>query len=196
MTVRLLPITAVLLLFAAPLAAQTTPSHIGGSQVANTRVEDTSSTTTTSDASGAAHVTIKVHAATRAAAAKAAGKPAPSHLLPMNDTIPTNPLVAVQLYPEAFKPLVLHREPCVVSNPLDKIHTRGPVVIDVELDRNGVVDTLDYIGPPDLGAACMEALKGWKFAPYQFHGQPWRVSSWVRFEFATAYQRTAEPKLQ
>ena len=185
----------VLLLCSASLAGQSTPSHIGGSQATNTKVNDSSTTTSTSDASGAAHVTIKTHAAIRAAA-KSAGKPPASHLLPMNDTIPTDPMVAVQLYPEAFKPLVLHREPCIVSNPLDKIHTRGPVVIDVELDQNGVVDKLDYIGPPDIGAACMEALKGWKFAPYQFHGQPWRVGSWVRFEFATAYQKTAEPKLQ
>ncbi len=189
-----------LLLLAPALAAQTatqttpqtTPSRIGGAQANNTRVNDSSTTTTTTtDASGAAHVVLKPHATTRAAT-KAASKPAPSHLLPMNDTIPTDPMVAVQLWPEAFKPLVLHREPCVITDPRDTaLHTRGPVVIDVELDKNGVVDTLDYIGPPDLGAACMEAVKSWKFAPYQFHGQPWRVGSWVRFEFPSPYQHSA-----
>ncbi len=185
-----------LLLLPTSLAAQTTPSRIGGAQASNTRVTDSSATTTTtSDASGTARIIIKPHAAARAATTRTGAKPPASHMLPMNDTLPTDPMVAVELYPEAFQPFVVHREPCVIAYPRDAIHTRGPVVVDVSLDLNGVVDKLDYIGPPDLGAACMEALRGWKFAPYQFHGKPWRVTSWVRFEFATAYQKTAVPKL-
>ncbi len=180
-------------LLAASLSAQTTP-RIGGAQTSNTRVGDSGTTTASSDASGTAHVTLKPPHAAPKAGAKAGAKATHETTQPINDTLPTDPMQAVEFNPTGFKPLVLHREPCVMDQTRDAIHTRGPVVIDVQLDRNGAIDGLDYIGAPDLGAACMEAVRGWKFAPYQFHGQPWRVSSWIRFEFATATQRSAIAK--
>ncbi len=191
------------LLLATALHAQS-GSHIGGSQTSNTRVVNSATSTTTSStsASGSAHVAVNSPAAKAARAAGKSSSPAtlknPAAIAagsangkPMNDKLPTDPTDAVQLWPASFKPLVLHTEPCVVSSSDGPIHTRGPVTVDVELDLEGKIDHLDYIGAPDLGAACMEAVSHWTFAPYRYQGRPWRVGSWVRFEFPTPTQRAA-----
>ena len=52
-------------------------------------------------------------------------------------------------------------------------HIQGPVVLDIVVDKDGVVQRLTTIsGDAQLAAAATDAVKQWRFRPFFRHGQP------------------------
>jgi TonB family protein len=151
--------------------------HIGGAQTSNTHVN-------TSDASGTSSITLKPNPShkDRASAAISAA--------PLN--APANPNIPVQLPAAGLAPLILHSQPAVYPSLARSVHAKGAVVLDIVIDQNGQLESVDPIGAEDLAAACMEAIQSWKFSPYSYHGQPWKVSSSVRFTFTNPAKGTSD----
>ncbi len=167
------------------LAAQ---SRIGGSQTSNTHVaaDDTSTTTANTSPSGAAHAAVKSHAAATPAA------PVHESIAPLNTTLPTDPNTPIEVSEAGLKTLVLHKEPAVYPELARRVHAKGAIVLDVVIDQQGNVQTADPIGAEDLAGACMDAISLWKFKPYIYKGQPWKMRGPVRFLFLNPAKGTAE----
>jgi TonB family protein len=163
----------VVMLSAPAVRAQT--GHIGGAQTSNTHV-------TTSDISGTSSVTLKPSPSPKARASASTA--------PFNT--PANPNTPVQLPTAGLAPLILHSQPAVYPSLARSVHAKGVVVLDIVIDQNGQLESADPIGAEDLAAACMEAIQFWKFAPYRYHGQPWKVSSSVRFTFTNPAKGTSD----
>jgi TonB family protein len=161
----------VVVLLAPSVRAQT--GHIGGAQTSNTHVN-------ASDASGTSSVTLKPNPSPKVHASTA----------PLN--APANPNIPVQLPTAGLAPLILHSQPAVYPSVARSVHAKGAVVLDIVIDQNGELESADPIGAEDLAAACMEAIQSWKFAPYRYHGQPWKVSSSVRFTFTNPAKGTSD----
>ena len=151
--------------------------HIGGAQTSNTRVNS-------SDASGTSSITLKpdVTHKTRASAA--------ASIAPLN--APADPNTPVQLPAAGLAPLILHSQPAVYPSLARSVHAKGAVVLDIVIDQNGQLESANPIGAEDLAVACLDAIRSWKFAPYRYHGQPWKVSSSVRFTFTNPAKGTSD----
>jgi TonB family protein len=179
----------ILALGALPMLAPAQESHIGGAQTSNAHVSSSTgnraaSRDSTSGPAGSAHISVDIKPA---GAAHAGGKPQPAIL-----NAPKSPSTPVELSDAAFAALVLHREPAVYPQLARSTHATGAIVLDVVVDENGHLESADPIGAEDLSMACMEAIQGWKFAPYRYQGRPWKVSGSVRFNFTNPQKGTSD----
>src|SRR5439155_26654898 len=60
----------------------------------------------------------------------------------------------------------------------------GRVIIKITVTETGDVDDAEVIsGNPILAAACLDAVKQWKFKPFIKNGNPVRVAANLPFEF-------------
>jgi TonB family protein len=83
------------------------------------------------------------------------------------------------------------REPKIISAPVPAYpilakegHVEGDVVIETEIDKNGVVARMKVIsGPVALRQAALDALHKWKYKPSQLDGQPVAVDMLVTIKF-------------
>jgi TonB family protein len=83
------------------------------------------------------------------------------------------------------------KEPQVISAPMPaypilakQAHVEGDVVIETEIDKNGVVARMKVIsGPLALRQAALDALRKWKYKPSQLDGQAVAVDMLVTIKF-------------
>ncbi|MGA9071289.1 MAG: TonB family protein [Terracidiphilus sp.] len=87
---------------------------------------------------------------------------------------------------EAIEQLVSKTQP-VYPNDAKQAHVQGTVMLSVIIGIDGVVKEVQVIHGPDLlQQAAIEAVKEWRFRPYQLNGQPVEVRAAVNIGFALA----------
>jgi TonB family protein len=85
---------------------------------------------------------------------------------------------------EAMEKLVRHRVDPDYPIAARPGKLRGVIVLDVVVGRNGkVVDVHALNGPEILAQAAMDAMRWWRFEPYEVNGQPVVVETTVAMEF-------------
>jgi protein TonB len=63
-------------------------------------------------------------------------------------------------------------------------HLEGVVVLKINTDKEGNVYQAELVsGHPQLASAAIEAVKQWKYKPYQLNGWPVEVESQVQINF-------------
>jgi TonB family protein len=71
--------------------------------------------------------------------------------------------------------------------PDDAGHVQGEVALKAAIDKTGSVESLELMsGNPLLVPAAIEAVKQWKYRPYEVNGIPVAVEATIRLEFSTA----------
>lgn len=65
-----------------------------------------------------------------------------------------------------------------------QMRVSGRVVVDVYIDPDGKVEKVEPVsGNPMLTSAAVNAVKRWKFSPFQADGKPTRAVAALSFEF-------------
>jgi TonB family protein len=101
--------------------------------------------------------------------------------LPKNETI-AQPQTRVPA--EAMEKLVRHRVDPDYPIAARPGKMRGVIVLDVVVGRDGkVVDVYALNGPEILAQAATDAMRWWRFEPYEVNGQPAVVETTVAMEF-------------
>jgi periplasmic protein TonB len=63
-------------------------------------------------------------------------------------------------------------------------HVQGTIVLAAIISKNGTIENLRAIsGPPMLATAAEEAVRTWRYRPYQLNGEPVEVETTVRVVF-------------
>lgn len=66
-------------------------------------------------------------------------------------------------------------------------HTQGTVVLLATIARNGAIENLRVLsGPPLLQRAAIDAVRLWRYEPYQLNGQPVEVETTINVVFNLA----------
>jgi TonB family protein len=85
---------------------------------------------------------------------------------------------------EAMEKLVRHRVDPDYPTAARPSKLRGVIVLDVVVGRDGkVADVHPLNGPEILAQAAMDAMRWWRFEPYEVNGQPVVVETTVAMEF-------------
>ena len=85
---------------------------------------------------------------------------------------------------EVMEKLVTHRVDPDYPEAARPANLQGIIVLDVVVGRDGsVVDTHALNGPEVLAQSAMDALRWWRFKPYQVDGRPAVVETTVAVEF-------------
>jgi TonB family protein len=85
---------------------------------------------------------------------------------------------------EVMEKLVTHRVDPDYPASARPAHLQGVIVLDVIVGRDGKVAQVRALnGPEILAQAAMEAMRWWRFEPYQLNGNPAVVETTVAVEF-------------
>ncbi|MGA9980102.1 MAG: TonB family protein [Candidatus Sulfotelmatobacter sp.] len=91
---------------------------------------------------------------------------------------------ALQVPPEEMQKLLVHRVDPEYPAAARQDKLQGVIVLDVVVGRDGsVLETRALNGPDILAQAAREALRWWKFEPYNVQGKPAVVETTVAVEF-------------
>ncbi len=89
-----------------------------------------------------------------------------------------------QVPAEVMEKLVTHRVDPEYPEAARQAKIEGVVVLDVVIGRDGSVVSMHPVNGPDvLTTAAMDALRWWRFTPYQIDGKPVAVETKVAVEF-------------
>jgi TonB family protein len=87
---------------------------------------------------------------------------------------------------ETMRSLLIHRVRPLPPGDL-RIGTENLVMLKAKIDKSGNVEKLQMLsGHPMLVPAALEAVKHWKYRPYEVNGIPKVVETEIRVEFSTA----------
>lgn len=79
---------------------------------------------------------------------------------------------------------VVHKVDPVYPQEAEKSKLQGLVVLDAIVGADGVVRSLRPISGPDLlSQSAMDAVRWWRFLPYQLNNQPVTVETTIEVEF-------------
>ena len=63
-------------------------------------------------------------------------------------------------------------------------HVRGVVTLSMVIRKDGTVTDVEVeSGPAELTAAAVDALRQWRYRPYQFMGRPVEIQTMAQFDF-------------
>jgi TonB family protein len=89
-----------------------------------------------------------------------------------------------QVPAEVMEKLLVHRVEPVYPAEARQARLEGIIALDVVVGRDGSVASMRALnGPEVLARAAMDALRWWKFEPYQVNGEPAVVETSVAVEF-------------
>ena len=87
---------------------------------------------------------------------------------------------------ETMRRLSIHRVKPIPPGDL-RIGTENVVMLNAMIDKSGNVENLQMVsGHPMLVPAALEAVKQWKYRPYEVNGIPRVVETTIRVEFSKA----------
>ena len=87
---------------------------------------------------------------------------------------------------ETMRRLLIHRVKPIPPGDL-RIGTESMVMLKATIDKSGNVENLQMVnGQPMLVPAALEAVKQWKYRPYEVNGIPRVVETTIRVEFSKA----------
>jgi TonB family protein len=90
----------------------------------------------------------------------------------------------VHVAADVMEKLVTHRVDPDYPEAARSANLQGVIALDVVVGRDGSVLNMHPLNGPDvLGQAAMDALRWWRFKPYQVDGQPAVVETTVAVEF-------------
>jgi TonB family protein len=85
---------------------------------------------------------------------------------------------------EAMERLLIHKIEPLYPDAARQSNIQGIVILDAVIGRDGTVINVHPIsGPDELTTAALEAVKWWRFQPYQAKGQPVEVETKLAVEF-------------
>jgi TonB family protein len=85
---------------------------------------------------------------------------------------------------EVMERLLVHKIEPIYPDAARQAKIQGIVILDAVIGRDGtVVDLRPISGPDELTPAAVEAVKWWRFQPYQSNGQPVEVETKLAVEF-------------
>jgi periplasmic protein TonB len=101
--------------------------------------------------------------------------------LPTPDVVASNDPVSVGSLKEYATRVVQPSYPAIAKS----MRMTGTVKIDFIVDEKGEVSTIQSSSGPDmLKRAALDALKKWKFKPFERDGQPAKATGFISFNFA------------
>lgn len=100
---------------------------------------------------------------------------------------------------DEMQKLVIHRvDPVLAPDPEMRLH--GTVVLKAVISKGGAIESLETVsGHPMLVPAALDAVKQWRYRPYEVNGIRVRVETTVRVVFAEASDagsETSTPRLE
>ncbi|MGA8493007.1 MAG: energy transducer TonB, partial [Terriglobales bacterium] len=85
---------------------------------------------------------------------------------------------------EVIEGLLIHKIEPIYPEAARQTNIQGIVVLDAIIGRDGsVVDVRPISGPEELAPAAVDAVKWWRFQPYEANGQPVEVETKLAVEF-------------
>ncbi|MGB6677032.1 MAG: TonB family protein [Terriglobales bacterium] len=85
---------------------------------------------------------------------------------------------------EAMERLLIHKIEPIYPDAARQTNIQGIVILDTVIGRDGtVIDVHPISGPDELTPAAVDAVKWWRFQPYQAQGQPVEVETKLAVEF-------------
>jgi len=85
---------------------------------------------------------------------------------------------------EAMERLLIHKIEPIYPDAARQANIQGIVILDTVIGRDGtVIDVHPISGPDELTPAAVDAVKWWRFQPYQAKGQPVEVETKLAVEF-------------
>jgi TonB family protein len=85
---------------------------------------------------------------------------------------------------EVMEKLLIHKIEPIYPDAARQAKVEGIVILDAVIGRDGtVVDVHPMSGPDELSPAAVDAVKWWRFQPYQANGQPVEVETRLAVEF-------------
>lgn len=85
---------------------------------------------------------------------------------------------------QVMEGLLIHKIEPIYPDAARQANIQGIVILDTVIGRDGtVVDVRAISGPDELTTAAVDAVKWWRFQPYQANGQPVEVETKLAVEF-------------
>lgn len=85
---------------------------------------------------------------------------------------------------EVMERLLVHKLEPIYPDAARKANVQGVVILDTVIGHDGtVIDVHPISGPEELAPAAVDAVKWWRFQPYQAKGQPVEVETKLAVEF-------------
>jgi TonB family protein len=85
---------------------------------------------------------------------------------------------------EAMERLLIHKIEPIYPDAARQANIQGIVILDTVIGRDGtVIDVHPISGPDELTPAAVDAVKWWRFQPYQAQGQPVEAETKLAVEF-------------
>jgi TonB family protein len=85
---------------------------------------------------------------------------------------------------EAMERLLIHKIEPIYPDAARQANIQGIVILDTVIGPDGtVIDVRPISGPEELTAAAVDAIKWWRFQPYQAKGRPVEVETKLAVEF-------------
>jgi TonB family protein len=102
--------------------------------------------------------------------------------IPPSQKAPQHPPAYVPA--EVMEKLLIHKIEPIYPDAARQAKVEGIVILDAVIGRDGtVVDVHPMSGPDELSPAAVDAVKWWRFQPYQANGQPVEVETRLAVEF-------------
>jgi TonB family protein len=100
------------------------------------------------------------------------------------DTAVTTAQPAAQVSAAVMEQLVTHKVEPVYPASARQANVQGTVLLETRIGQDGSVVNVHLVsGPEVLAAAAVDAVRWWRFQPYQVNGQPTEVETTVAVEF-------------
>ena len=91
----------------------------------------------------------------------------------------------LQVPPENVQPLLIRRVAPAYPPLARQARIQGTVVLQIVINKSGEVSDLKlYSGHPMLAPAAIEAVKQWRYRPYEQDGQPVEIQTTVQVNFS------------
>jgi TonB family protein len=90
----------------------------------------------------------------------------------------------LEVSPDAVQALLIKRVAPVYPPLARQARIQGTVILNIVINRSGEVRDLQlYSGHPMLAPAAIEAVKQWRYRPYEQNGQPVEIKTTVQVNF-------------